>query len=403
MRLKIAIFTPLPPIKSGISDYSIDLATTLKEYCDIIFVIDNSAPNPKNSELNGINWERLNEFNTSKYRDYIRFYQMGNNIYHEFIFKELINGKPGITLLHDYSIHHLIDTLFVAKKDYLTYSNLMQEEYGKMGLNLALLREKGMYDQLCNFILPLNRKIIKYSSGIIVHSKESFDEIKYNYPKKKCIKIPFPVKKIDKKISDETLTKIKESFNLKSNHLIISTLGFATPTKQIPLILQALHKIKKDIPNFMFIIAGEVSNSLNLDYYIKKFNLENNVTITNYISLKKFEEIIMISDFIINLRYPSAGETSAVLFRAMQMGKPAIVYNYSSFSDLPEEGSFKIKLDTLKSYDLENAIKKLANDNKLRDNKSNFIKNFIFKEHSIDKVSSQICDFIGQEENNFNI
>ena len=74
----------------------------------------------------------------------------------------------------------------------------MQEEHGNFGLNLALSRQDGNYNQLNNFILPLNQKIIKNSNGVLVHSNEAFDEIRYNYPNKKCIKIPFPVIEIEK-------------------------------------------------------------------------------------------------------------------------------------------------------------------------------------------------------------
>ena len=53
-------------------------------------------------------------------------------------------------------------------KDYLTYSKLMR--HGNFGLNLALSRKDGNYNQLTNFILPLNQKIIKNSNGVLVHS-----------------------------------------------------------------------------------------------------------------------------------------------------------------------------------------------------------------------------------------
>ena len=88
MSQKIAIFTPLPPTKSGISDYSVDLAIALKKLCEVIFVIDDSVPKPNYSDLHGIIYKRLKEFNSSHYKDYVRFYQMGNNIYHEFILKK---------------------------------------------------------------------------------------------------------------------------------------------------------------------------------------------------------------------------------------------------------------------------------------------------------------------------
>src|SRR6185295_7942449 len=58
----------------------------------------------------------------------------------------------------------------------------------------------------------------------------------------------------------------------------------------------------------------------------------------------EFEAAIAAVDLCLNLRYPTAGETSASLLRVLAMGRPAIVSDYAQFAELPDEVALKVPL-----------------------------------------------------------
>src|SRR5438105_6264084 len=110
--MKIAFFTPLNPVQSGISDYSEELlpalsgATVDGREVDVDVFIDRGY-RPSNREitrrfdvLTGRTFGRV----ASRYDSVI--YQMGNSPAHAYIYDALLR-HPGVVVLHEFVLHHL--------------------------------------------------------------------------------------------------------------------------------------------------------------------------------------------------------------------------------------------------------------------------------------------------------
>ena len=65
---------------------------------------------------------------------------------------------------------------------------------------------------------------------------------------------------------------------------------------------------------------------------------------TGYVSDDEFDAYYAQVDRVVNLRYPSAGETSGTLIRAFEMGKPVAVSDYAQFAEFPDDCVVKIPL-----------------------------------------------------------
>jgi len=387
---KLAFFTPLPPTKSGISDYSIDLGLALSVYFDITFVIDNNALRPDKNFIKFAEIVKLSQWYKKNREDYLIFYQMGNNSFHNYIYNEAIN-HPGFVLLHDYSIHHLM--LERTKKNFNEYRNLLKKAKEINNDLSKYINNDFFLPDLFKFILPLNDHLIEKSSGIIVHSKSSFDKIKEKFPSKSILQINFPVTPAQQ-LSQYDLINLRGKYGLNSNDFIISSFGFVTPPKQIPLILQSVSLIKNDLKNFKYLLVGEVHPSIKISELIKKYNLKNHVEVIGYTDLTVFEEYIKLSDLVITLRYPSAGETSAVLLRALAYQKVNIVFDYDSFGDFPDDILLKIPLNTDDPYSLARAIKSIYMKKDLKKLYETNANEYIFNHHNIKKITDQLINFL---------
>ena len=61
-----------------------------------------------------------------------------------------------------------------------------------------------------------------------------------------------------------------------------------------------------------------------------------------YVSENELSREISTSDLIINLRYPTAGESSGIACQALTLGRPLIVNRYAAFQDLPPEATYQL-------------------------------------------------------------
>ncbi len=386
---KIAIFTPLPPSKTGIADYMVELGMELEKHIKIVYVIGNDVQDSTYIPSNGCVL-RVETFLASKDANILpRIYQMGNNLQHEFILKELLK-VPGIVVMHDYSMHHLFVELTLARGDETSYRDLMEYNYGEYGKTIAYNRSQGVFNELFQFTMPLNQTIIDTSKAILVHSYESFYRTKKTSSyDKKIFKLAFPYNHEQDNILCNSSQEAKDKLNLPEKKVILASFGFVTPPKQIEFALKALSNIKKSVPDFLYLIVGEVSSAVPIESLLCEYDLEENVKVLGYVDFEELHLYMQATDITINLRYPSAGETSAALYRAMGIGKCCLVFDYSSFSDLPDDTLIKVKLDTYDTTEMEKILQYyISNEDAVKQIEQN-AKQYILEKHSVDITAKQ--------------
>ena len=82
LKPKLNYFSPLPPLKSGISDYSEELLKELKKHFEITsFIDDKYLPN----DLEGIKIKNYKECNNN----YPTIHNIGNSAFHIYSYKKL--------------------------------------------------------------------------------------------------------------------------------------------------------------------------------------------------------------------------------------------------------------------------------------------------------------------------
>src|SRR3974390_2424735 len=105
--MRIAFFSPMPPAKSGIADYSAALLSPLRRI----------------AEVDAFS-ERPQRFDPAAYD--VCLYQIGNNPYH-IVPYEMAIEHPGVIVLHEANLHHLITALTIRRDDWPAY--LREVEY----------------------------------------------------------------------------------------------------------------------------------------------------------------------------------------------------------------------------------------------------------------------------------
>ncbi len=378
-RLKLAYVSPLPPQKSGISDYSAELLPFLNEYYDIDVIVEQESISDdwinKNLSVHNTEWFKNNAITYDRI-----LYHFGNSHFHQHMFG-LINEYPGTVVLHDFYLGHVIDSMGILNNE-LYYS------HGYKPLN----------DEESEFAwnYPTNKRVLDHSKGIIVHSENSrkLADIWYGDEFSKAWAV-IPLLRIPSK--KESKEEIRKKLNIPSNSLVVASFGLLGLTKQNQKLLDAWlsSSLSKD-KNSYLIFIGENDNSEYgkiIENTIKKSNHESQIKITGWTDTDLYIDYLNISDIGVQLRTKSRGETSASVLDCMNYGLATIVNANGSMADLDDDTIVKLP-DEFTQEELINALEELYFNEKKRDILGKKAKETILSNHAPDKCARKYFEFI---------
>ncbi|UNC93596.1 glycosyltransferase family 4 protein [Candidatus Contubernalis alkaliaceticus] len=388
--MKIAYFSPLPPQKSGISDYSLELLPSLGQHLkiDLFSDIDGASQEQLASTFTFFNTTDFLKHKMHAFYDHVLYHIGNNNTFHQNIYETAIK-YPGIVVLHDYALHHMLAHQTVGRNDFKGYIAEMKYNYGLEGEQLARQSLEGERRRIWNTVstlkYPLNKRILDCSRAVIVHSNFIKKLIHETHKSLPVIVAPLPTPDIGLILSAEKKL-LRQRYNIGENQRVFSSFGFLSKDKRVDKVLAALKQIKKEADNFLYIIVGDRQEDFPIKEMVKEMGLQKHVKFTGFVNLDTFKDYIRLSDFCINLRYPTQGETSASLIRILGMGKPAIITNVGTFSDFPDTVTLKVSCGQNEVEDIGRALRLLLKDKGKRENMGRAAYEYVKENHHISKT-----------------
>jgi len=384
--MKIAYFSPLSPIKSGISTYSENnLIPYLKKYADVdVFVEENIVPTNNYIKKN-VPVFSYKEFNEKNYD--VILYHIGNSPPHEYIYKISLQ-YPGVVVLHDAFIGDLIS--YLTRENPELYVEHMAYCLGEKGREIA--QNALASGERPNFKYPLVKKIADSSLALIVHSDFAKNVISQESPDVIIKKINLPTP-----LPTTTSMSKKEEFGINQNTLVISTFGYIAHHKRLNFVLRSFAKFLKINPNSKFLIVGsflEKNYENEINELIKELKIEDNIILTDFV--ENLIPYIQISDIVIQTRYPTAGETSQMALEVLRMGKPVIVSNTGWFTELPDDISIKVDVNNNEEKSILDAFSTLSSNQNNSSKLSSDAIRYITDEHNPDKIGYEFFKFLSQ-------
>jgi glycosyltransferase involved in cell wall biosynthesis len=334
--LPIDFVSPLPPVRSGIADYSVDLLPHLSSLADVRLI---HLPGQPVAPEVAARWPLVNVEETGG-GGRIPLYQMGNNRWHEGVL-ELAMRLPGVLTLHDVFLHHLLLDVTLGRELFDPYVEALARDHGWVGRSAAVIKRWGAYGDAPVFALPAHRTLLRRQRGVLVHSEWAAGFLREEDPEIRvraiAMGIPLPPP-----ADREAGQALRRRFGLPADAPVLGSFGFQTPIKRTAAVIRAL--AAPGLERVHLLIVGEVSPRVDLLGEARRAGVADRVHITDFLPYEDFEAAIAAVDLCLNLRYPTAGETSASLLRVMALGCPAIVSDYAQFADLPETTALRVPL-----------------------------------------------------------
>ena len=366
--MKVAFFSPLPPAKSGIADYSATLLDSLRPLVEIETFTERPA-----------------HFDASKYDAIV--YQLGNNPYHTFAYETALE-HPGVVVLHEANLHHLLADFTIRRGNWDAYLREVEINAGPEALAYAL-RHVRTLERGPNYEIPMLRTILDRSRAVIVHS-DAVGSVVREYG------FTGPIGKIPHGawIEQADRMKYRERLGLDERAPLVGIFGFLKPYKRIAESLRAFRRLVRVVPEARMILVGEAHEELPLKSMIHSLGLSEHVRHLDFVPIEDFNGYLGACDIVLNLRFPTVGESSGTLLRALGMGKAVIVSDIGSFREFPDEICLKAPVDATEEEHLFEYLNLLASRPDLAEALGARARAWVERECNWDSVARQYRDFL---------
>ncbi|MFL5955256.1 MAG: glycosyltransferase family 4 protein [Gaiellaceae bacterium] len=325
--MRVAYYSPLPPSRSGIADYSTLLLPALRERIDVVVAEQGKrAPHAD-----------------------VALYHVGNDPDAHGWILDALNARPGVVVLHEYVLHHLIAGTTIGRGNGRGYLDAMERELGVAGRLLGL----GVLDNLLPLLwetqperFPLSGVVLDRASGLIVHSDYVAQRARaagYGGP---LWRIPHPA---------WPMHEVERATDV-SGEPLIGCFGFLNMNKRIPELLQAFASFRRTRPRARLLLAGAAGERFDVDRRLERLGLTDGVQRLDYVPEDRMWSLMAACDVLVNLRYPTMGETSGSVIRALSLAKPLVVSDVGWFSELPDDAVLKVPVDDYEVATLEAAL-----------------------------------------------
>lgn len=388
--LKLAYFSPLPPVPSGISDYSRELLPYLARWAEVHLYIDDYDPSDRELAWNFPVWNyREYPWRRLVYDYDCTVYHLGNSPAHSYLFP-YVSRYPGVVVLHDWVLHHFLagQALEVGKLG--IYLREMAYSLGPSGAGQAWNILTGL-SPARYFDLPLTERSLDASLGVVAHSDYVKGLVRSVRPGTPVAVVPMGIPLPPNPGSKPAL---RQRLGLPEEAFLIGSFGLATPYKRIPSVLQALARLVAQGIDAHYVVVGGVAPELDIADIAKALGIGGRVHMTGYVPSEEFNAYLHAVDVCVNLRYPTAGETSASALRCMAAGQATIVSNVDANRELPEDCLIKIPAGAQEEPLLTKALLVLAAEPAARDALGQTARQYIAAHHSLEQTAQSYIAFL---------
>ena len=359
--MRLAYFSPMPPEKSGIADYSALLLPALRKRIDVTVVRRGRRRAPRGTDL--------------------ALYHVGNNPDAHAWIVDALRRRPGVVVLHDFVLHHLVAGMTVGRRDGHGYLDLMEREHGVVGRLLA----HGVLDKRIPPLwesrpadFPLATFVLEHATGLIVHSRHVRDHARAAGFAGPISVVPHPAWPVP------AIEPAQVSANT-----VIGCFGVVNASKRIPELLRAIAAVNRNTPATLLLV-GPTSPGFDLDRRIQRLGLSDEGLVREgWVDEARLWELMAASAVVVNLRHPTMGETSGSVIRGLSLGKPLIVSDVGWFAELSGDVALKVPPDDDEVATLTAALELLVSRPTVRETMGTRAGELARREHDVDRVADE--------------
>lgn len=336
--MKLNWFSPLPPARTGIADYTFGILPDLSNSAEVTLWTDRTGWDPelekyarvRHYQPERVDWVELN-------RAALSFYNIGNNHLHHASIWQVSRQAPGIVILHDIRLHDFFESLYRgAWRDQEGYLAQIHKHYGEEGLEVALefvSARHGDFDLMAQRF-PMTGAVLENALGAVVHTLNAFAELRDAH---RCPVFYAP-------LPSAPIIAPKQMDGRPSGPRRLIIFGHIGRNRRLNAVLEALSQLPQR-DRFQLDIYGEIDDAKTLRQRIHTLELRDMVKVHGYAAAADLDQALSKAGLAINLRYPTMGEASASQLRIWEHALPSMVTRVGWYASLPADTVVHVRPD----------------------------------------------------------
>jgi glycosyltransferase involved in cell wall biosynthesis len=318
-------------------------------------------------------------------------HHIGNNKLHLEIYERALR-KPDAIVLHDSVLQHfflgtLTEEAYIAEFVY-NYGEGSRAEAAQLWHERNRSGSDPRY-----FTRPLLRRITDSAKAVIVHNPASARLVREHSPAVQIFEIPHlfvaPALPGVAQTAD-----LRRSIEISAETLLIGVFGYQRETKRLHVVLRAVGNAVSRGANVKLLVSGEFIS----DTFAKTLEplLDRpHVVQKKYLARDEFWTYLAATDVCVNLRYPSAAESSGIGTQMMGIGKAVIFTRDEAIARIPNNACLRISTGPTEEDELTECILWLAKTGAASSIGNNAAQH-IAQEHDPKRVAARYWDAVSK-------
>ena len=369
---KLAVWSPLPPSPSGIADYVAESLPALARHFEVATVSEEPRTGPPAADLH--------------------LYPLGHSPSHGFVYRAA-RARPGVVVLHDWSLHHLVLHETVERGDVPAYLREMRRAYGETGAFVGRQVARALGGDLLPALFPLNDRVLEGSLGVVTLSAQTAARVARRLPGRPQLHLPhhlsLPVE------PPPGRAESRAQLGLPKGAYVVTAPGLATANKRLDVAVRVMARIRADHPEAMLVVAGPGDPRLPLEAWAREAGLGDGLRVTGRLELADFERHLAAADVVLALRFPSHGEMSGAVVRALGVGRPVLVSAGSAAADeFPDGVVVPVDPGPREEAELEAFLRHLRGHPELRDRIGVLAAIHVRERHGLEATAATLAGFL---------
>jgi glycosyltransferase involved in cell wall biosynthesis len=405
--MRLAFFTPLAPVRSGISAYAAELLPWLAQSHDVdVYVEDEVFRAWQAHQLEG-----LARVSVCRAHDFVSgqvlapydliVYQLGNATCHDYMWPYLMR-YPGLVVLHDGQLHHARARALLRRDRKADYRAEFRYAHPGANPDIAEFVIAGLQGPVY-YIWPLVAAAVRRARLVAVHNPRLADELREAFPE-------VSIETLRMGVSDLGVT---DTVAAQTERITFAAFGLVTPEKRIPQILRALAAISRVAPGARLRLIGGTAPHYDVRADAEAHGVADRVEITGYVPDDALGGELQRCDVCLCLRWPTTRETSASWLRCLAAGKATVINDLTHLVDIPTldprswtvldarvsadaaarrlrpDDAVAVSIDILdEDHSLELAMRRLATDAGLRASLGRAARRYFEAHHTLPRMAA---------------
>lgn len=339
--MKLALVSPLPPTPSGIADYAAELLPHLARDAEVTLLVDEPAQvDPELARRHAVHATGDLAFLLARGDVELPVYMVGNGPAHARALRG-VRTHPGLLVLHDPVLHHLLAHLTIENGWREQYRELLVQEFGEQARDWPERIQDRNEDPWrlyrIYYRLPFSRALARGSRGVVVHSEHARRRLGA------LGDVPVEVVPHGADPVQFDRAAARRQLGLVADHFAVGLVGGLGRNRLTAQALEAFAMLARQAPQAVLLIAD--AEQAETRRQLVELGIAAQARFLGRPGFAEYLANLGALDAALALRFPTCGETSGTAIRLMSVGVPFVTTDVDAYRELPDAACVKLRPD----------------------------------------------------------